>query len=160
MRKKYNFLFVLIVISFICWSSSDLRGENKKLNNPAIEKYKKIREVLFMVDTNLYDGRFLLANRDKLNLNHNQIEKIEDLILDYESYIIRYNAEIKIKELRFASYLKSERMDRKEMEKYIRAIGNEKTNMIVRYINYLLDIKKILTNSQLVYLYKFKKEKK
>ena len=39
-------------------------------------------------------------------------------------------------------------MDRKEVEKHIRQISKIKTDMIVDYMNYLLDVKEILTPAQ------------
>lgn len=103
-----------------------------------------------LADNNLYDGRILLEAKDKLGLTKEQEEKIEDLMLDYEAFTIRHSGEIKIKELRFASYLKSGHMDRGEVEKYIREISKEKTNMIVQHMNHLLDLKAILTPGQLL----------
>jgi len=102
-----------------------------------------------LADDNLYDGRILLKVKDELGLTKAQEEKIENLMLDYEAFTIRHSGEIKIKELRFASYLKSGHMDRGEVEKYIREISKEKTDMIVQHMNHLLDLKAILTPGQL-----------
>lgn len=101
-----------------------------------------------LVDCGLYDGRIILSVKDKIGLTAAQEEKIENLMLDYEAFSIRNSGEIKIKELRFASYLKSGEMDRKEVAKHIREISNEKTDMIVRHLNHVLDLKEILTPDQ------------
>ncbi len=103
----------------------------------------------WLADSGLYDGRTLLRVKAELELTKEQTEKIETMMLDYEAFSIRNRGEIKIKELRFASYLKSGQMDRGEVEKYIREVSKEKTDMIVSHLNHLLDLKAILTPGQL-----------
>jgi hypothetical protein len=104
-----------------------------------------------LAENNLYEARFILDNREKIALTNEQAEKIENLMLENETSIIRDSAEIKIQELRFASFLKSQTadIDRKQVEKYIREISRQKTIMIVHHINYLLDVKEVLTGPQL-----------
>ncbi len=106
---------------------------------------------VFLAESDLYNARLILKMKDKIGLTNEQEEKIEDIMLAHEAFVIRNSAEIKIKELRFASYLKSEpgEMDRRQVEKYIREISKEKTDLIVHCMNYLLDLKEILTPSQL-----------
>ncbi|MDQ1353218.1 MAG: hypothetical protein QG657_3524 [Acidobacteriota bacterium] len=106
----------------------------------------------FMVEGyNLYDARFILDAQEDLGLTKEQTEKIENLMLENEATIIRDSAEIKIQELRFASFLKSQsdEIDRKQVEKYIREISQQKIIMVVHQINYLLDVKQVLTPAQL-----------
>jgi Spy/CpxP family protein refolding chaperone len=118
----------------------------------------------FMAEKNLYDARLILKVKDKIGLTIEQEEKIENIMLDHEAFTIRNGAEIKIKELRFVSYLKSEpepgKMDRKQVEKYIREISRKKTDMIVHYMNYLLDLKAILTPLQLQKMTEIRKKMK
>lgn len=104
-----------------------------------------------LAENNLYDARLILAAKEKIALTKEQTEKIENLMLENEAAIIRDSAEIKIRELRFASFLKSQSndIDRNQVEKYIREISRKKTTMIVHHINYLLDVKQILTPTQL-----------
>lgn len=113
------------------------------------EKVKKTRQAFFMAENNLYDARLILRIKDKIGITKEQEEKIENLMLDHEAFTIRNSAEIKIKELQFVSYLKSKEMDRKQVEQYIRVISKEKTDLIIHYMNYLLDLRAILTPSQI-----------
>jgi Spy/CpxP family protein refolding chaperone len=116
------------------------------------EKTHRHMEIaVFLAENDFYDARLILKVKDKIGLTEEQKEKIEDKMLAHEAFVIRNSAEIKIKELRFASYLKSEpgEMDRGQVEKYIREISKEKTDLIVHCMNYLLDLKEILTPSQL-----------
>jgi len=85
---------------------------------------------VFLAESDLYDARLILKVKDKIGLTNEQEEKIENIMLVHEAFLIRNSAEIKIKELRFASYLKSQpgEMDRRQVEKYIREISKEKTD--------------------------------
>ena len=114
----------------------------------------------FLTESNLFDGRWLLEKKDKIALTRAQEEKIENLMLAHEAFSIRCTAEIKIKELQFAAYLKTGKIDRKEIEKHIREIGKEKTNLIVDHLNYLLDLRNLLTNRQIETLMQIKEQKK
>jgi Spy/CpxP family protein refolding chaperone len=118
------------------------------------EKAHRYAEIaFFMAEQNLYDARLILKVKDKIGLTMEQEEKIENIMLAHEAFTIQNGAEIKIKELQFVSYLKSEtgpgKVDRKQVETYIREISKVKTDMIVHYMNYLLDLKAILTPVQL-----------
>lgn len=139
-------LFVLVLSVHTGLSAHTYPGET-----PGKKKVSRRHMGLMtmLADNDLYDGRILLEKKKELGLTPEQEEKIESLMLDYEAITIRYSGEIKIKELRFASYLKSGQMDRDEVEKYIREISKEKTNMIVQQMNHLLDLKAILTPGQL-----------
>jgi Spy/CpxP family protein refolding chaperone len=91
-------------------------------------------------------------------LTGKQEERIENLMLRHEAFSIRNSGEIKIKELQFAAYLKTGKTDRKEMGMYIREISRVKTNLIVHYMNYLLDVRDVLTPQQLETLKQMKKQ--
>lgn len=148
MNKRIFFILsVLVVLSLHTGLNAHAYpGESKEKK----EKSRGHRGVIAMLaDNDLYGGRTLLKVKDQLALTKEQEEKIETLMLDYEAFTIRHSGEIKIKELRFASYLKSGQMDRGEVEKHIREISKEKTDMIVQHMNHLLDLKAILTPAQL-----------
>lgn len=103
----------------------------------------------FWAQKDLFDARLILDAKDKIGLTKEQRQKIENKMLAYEEASIKNWAEIKVLELRFASYVKSEKVDRKEIEKVVREISARKTDCIVKYMNYLLDLKGILTAEQL-----------
>ncbi|NIM18006.1 MAG: hypothetical protein GTO45_38925 [Candidatus Aminicenantes bacterium] len=139
------FLIILFFQPALTVSPGD---KNKKEKEDTL---RQVKHLLFLTKNNLYDGRLLLQLKDKIGLTEEQEKKIEDLMLEHEAFSIRTSAEIKIKELQFASYLKSKakKIDRKQMERHIREISSEKTNMIVRYMNYLLDLRELLTRQQM-----------
>ncbi len=119
--------------------------------DPEEGPFNPIRTAFLMAENNLYDARLILAAKEEIGLTKEQAEKIENLMLENEANTIRQSAEIKIQELRFTSFLKSQskKIDRKQVEEYIREISRKKTTMIVHHINYLLDVKQILTPTQL-----------
>ena len=119
--------------------------------DPGEGPFNPPRTAFLTAENNLYDARLILAAKEEIELTKEQTEKIENLMLENEAAIIRDSAEIKIRELRFASFLKSQpnEIDRKQVEKYIREISRKKTSMVVLHINYLLDVKQILTPAQL-----------
>lgn len=116
----------------------------------ASRMWREIERTMPLSGHNLLNGRILLKYREKINLTPKQVEKIETLMMEYESFYISKTGEIKSKELRFAFYLRSgkKELDRKEMAKYIREISSIKTDVIVTHVNYLLDLKNLLTPQQ------------
>jgi Spy/CpxP family protein refolding chaperone len=132
----------------------------RRAQSPKNERPERLMHFLFLADSNLVDGRRLLEVKDKIGLTPEQEEKIENLVLEQEALNIRSSAEIKIKEMRFATSLGAGKMDRKEMETYIREISAAKTRLIVNYINYLLDVRDLLTPRQLEILRQIKVKRK
>jgi Spy/CpxP family protein refolding chaperone len=103
----------------------------------------------FMAERNLFDGRLILRFKDEINLSSDQETKIENLMLSFEEHTITKGAEIKVKEIRLTTYIKSEKINRREIEKILREISQMKINFSISYINYLLDIRDILTSPQI-----------
>jgi Spy/CpxP family protein refolding chaperone len=152
-------IFSLVILFFLpalTLSPGDRYKKEKK------DVLQQIKHLFFLAENDLYDGRILLRLKDRIGLTGEQEKKIEDLMLAHETVSIRSSAEIKIKELQFASYLKSrvEKIDRKQVERHIREIGSEKTRMIVHYMNYLLDLRNLLTPGQKEILKQMREEKK
>ena len=145
-------LVVMCVGAFVLLNA---RQEDKPLED---EAFNRRRHLFFLTDNNLFDGRMLLRIKDKIGLTGKQEEKIENLMLEHEAFSIRNSGEIKIKELQFAAYLEAGKTDRKEVEMYIREISKIKTNLIVHYMNYLLDVREVLTPQQLETLKQMKEQ--
>ncbi len=122
------------------------------------EVFNHIKHLAFLEGANLCDGRHLLELKDKIGLTREQEEKIENLVMLHEAFSIRNSAEIKVKELRFAAYLKSGKMNRNEIGSHIREISKEKTDLIIHGVNYLLDVRSLLTPHQLETLAQMKKK--
>ena len=145
-------LVVMCVGAFVLLNA---RQEDKPLED---EAFNRRRHLFFLTDNNLFDGRMLLRIKDKIGLTGKQEEKIENFMLEHEAFSIRNSGEIKIKELQFAAYLEAGKTDRKEVEMYIREISKIKTNLIVHYMNYLLDVRDVLTPQQLETLKQMKEQ--
>ena len=111
----------------------------------------------FLVEQNLFDGRFVIDFKNQVNLTQDQIHKVENLMLTFEEQFINRCAKIKIKEIHLANYIKSNQINRKKIEKIIRGISSERIEISILYLNYLLDIKILLKPEQIGKLKKFKK---
>lgn len=160
LKNKTGIMIGLICLTVLCAIPVvvfSFQGDRNVYEDRTI---KRINHFFFLTNNNLFNGRWLLGIKDTINLTKEQEEKIENLMLGHEEFSIRNSAEIKIKELRFAAYLKKKKTDRKEIEAHVREISNVKTNLIVNYINYLLDVRSILTPRQLEILKQIKEQKK
>lgn len=142
--------FAIVIIGMVPLSHYSLRAQSTShMSTDVKQKTKRFKRAFFMAENDLFDGRVVLKYKDKLSLTKEQEKKIQEKMLDHESFSIRNSAEIKIKELRFASYLKSNTIDREKVARFIRDISSAKTDLIVDYLNYVLDVKAILTPKQL-----------
>ena len=117
-----------------------------------------LRFGLYMAENNLFEARFILHLKSEIGLTAQQEQKIENMMLAYEENAIRRGSDIKVLELKFASLLKGNRIDRREMEKMAREIGKLKTDLQVDHLNYLLDVRDTLTPEQIQKLEKMKEK--
>ena len=81
---------------------------------------------------------------------------VQTFCIDCETH--RKQADIEVKGLKVRSYLKEEQVDRKNMEKMIREIAKMRTDLQVDQMNYLLDLKELLTSEQVAKIESLKKE--
>lgn len=150
--SKYKWIQVISIniLLMVLFFLSGLNVNAYQGEHPQRGDMGDLKTLFFMAENDLYDGRIILKMKDKIGLTKAQEEKIQDLMLEHEALTIRSSAEIKILELRFASRLKSGNgeINRKQVETYIREISSKKTDLIVHYMNHLLDLKKILTPEQ------------
>ena len=151
MNKKIIFLLVMVLLAgSLAQAQGGKRLRPNTLNN--------LRFGLYMAENNLFEARFLLRLKTEIGLSAQQEQKIEDMMLAYEESAIRRGSDIKVLELKFASLLKGDRIDRREMEKMAREVGRMKTDLQVGHLNYLLDVRDILTPEQLQKLEKMKEK--
>ena len=113
---------------------------------------------LFMAENNLFEARMILRLKSEIGLTPEQEKKIENMMLAHEETAIKRQADIKVMELRFAAALKKEKVNRREMEKMAREIGNYKTDMQIDHLNYLLDIRDTLNPEQIQKLESLKRK--
>jgi len=151
MNKKTVFLLVAILLLGVAAQAQDgKRLRPNMLNN--------LRFGLYMAENNLFEARFILRLKGEIGLAPQQEQKIEDMMLAYEENAIRRGSDLKVLELKFASLLKGNRIDRREVEKQARQIGAMKTELQVGHLNYLLDVRDTLTAEQVQKLEKLKEK--
>jgi Spy/CpxP family protein refolding chaperone len=151
MNKKAIFLMIMVLL---LGSMSQAQDSNRP--RPNMNMLNSMRFGLYMAENNLFEARFILHLKAQIGLTAAQEKKIEDMMLAYEENAIRRGSDIKVLELKFASLLKGNRIDRREMEKMAREIGKMKTDLQVDHLNYLLDVRDTLTAEQIQKLDKMK----
>jgi Spy/CpxP family protein refolding chaperone len=151
MNKKIIFFLLLLLML-----SVTIQAQAEKKPWPTM--FPNLRFGLYMAENNLFEARFLLHLKGEIGLTPAQEQKIENMMLAQEEAAIRRGSDIKVLELKFASLLNNNRIDRKEMEKMARDMGKLKTDLQVDHINYLLDVRDILTPEQIQKIEKIKKD--
>lgn len=150
MNKRVVFLLVMVLLLGTLSPAQDGKRLRPYLLN-------SLRFGLHMAENNLFEARFLLHQKDEIGLTAQQEQKIEDLMLAHEESAIRSGSDIKVLELKFAALLEAKRIDRREMERMARAIGGKRTDLQVQHLNYLLDVRDVLTAEQVAKLEKMKR---
>jgi Spy/CpxP family protein refolding chaperone len=148
-----NFIFILILLIFM---STTIQAQPDR--KPWPHMLNNLKFGLYMAENNLFEARFILRLQNEIGLTEEQGQKIENMMLAHEETAIRRGSDIKVLELKFAALLKSNRIDRSEMKKMVGAMGKLKTELQVDHLNYLLDVRDILTPEQIQKIDKLKKE--
>jgi len=151
MNKKITFLLVTVLLA-----GALLQAQDRKRLPPNM--LNSMRFGLYMAENNLFEARFILHLKTEIGLAAQQEQQVENLMLAYEENAIRRGSDIKVLELKFASQLKGNRIDRREMEKMVREIARMKTDLQVGHLNYLLDVRDTLTPEQIQKLEKMKEK--
>jgi len=110
---------------------------------------RHMRPGIGMAERVLFSVNMLLKYKDEIGLTSSQIEKIEGARTTTHEAHIRGRADIRVLELKFADLLKAGKVDRSAMEKLAREIGRKKTDLYLSNLNYLLDVKAMLTAEQI-----------
>ena len=149
-KKIIFFLMVLIMLSVTIRAQADKK--------PWPNMFPNLKFGLYMAENNLFEARFILRLKGEIGLTQTQEQKIENMMLAQEEAAIRRGSDIKVLELKFASLLKNNSINRREMEKMVRAMGKLKTDLQVDHLNYLLDVRDTLTPEQIQKIEKLKKD--
>jgi len=113
---------------------------------------------IHMAEKNLFSGRMLLKMKDEIGLTEDQVAAIEKMRTAQKENRIQREADLKVLQLEFDSYLKEEKINRAKLEKMVREIAQLRTDMQIETINHLLDLRELLTAEQLSKIDEFKKE--
>jgi len=93
-------------------------------------------------------AEMLLRMKDQLGLTPDQVAKIEKMNDQFSEASIKLHANIQIAEIKLKNILSKDNVDRKAAENMIRDIAKMKTDAQVDRINFMLDVKSILTPDQ------------
>jgi Spy/CpxP family protein refolding chaperone len=151
MNKRIVFaLIMVLLLGSLAQAQDGKRLRPNLLNN--------LRFGLYMAENNLFEARLILRLKGEIGLSAQQEKRIEDLMLAYEEKAIRRGSDVKVLELRFAALLRGNRIDRREIEKLAREVGNLRTDLQIGHLNYLLDVRDALSAEQVQKLEKMKQK--
>jgi Spy/CpxP family protein refolding chaperone len=153
MTKKVTILIALVLI----FVSMNLVAQHDATD---WDRVKHARFGIRMAEKNLFSGSMLLKFKDEIGLTAEQVSKIEEMSGLFQEAVIKKQADIKVKGLKVRSYLKEEQVDRKKMEEMIREVAKMRTDLQVDHMNYLLDLKDLLTPEQIAKIESLKKERR
>lgn len=152
MSKKIIILAIAaLMVSSIAFAMEPGPGDHRMMRHAGYR--------IMMAEKNLLPAHMLLKFKDEIGLTDSQIDKIDKMQDAYQEAAIKKQADVKVQELKLNSYLKEDKIDRGKMEKMIRAIAQMRTDSQIDHINYLLDLKDILTPEQVKKIDEFKKDR-
>lgn len=140
---KKTTIFVMSVLLLVSFSSF---VEAKAGNH---EMLKHMRHGVRMAEKNLFPAQILLKLKEKINLTKDQVITIEKMRDAHQESAIRRTADIKVLELKIGSYMEKESINRGKLEKMLRQVAAMKTDLTIANINYLLDLRDLLTPEQI-----------
>jgi Spy/CpxP family protein refolding chaperone len=152
--------FLTIIAAGLILMAANFNANAEVAPPPGRDMMKHARFGIRMAEKNLLPAHMLLKFKDEIGLTENQVGKIEKMQEQFSEYAIKQRANLKIKEMKFHAYLKKDKIDRKKMETMIREITKMKTDMQIAHMNYLLDLKELLTPEQLEKIETFRKERR
>lgn len=157
MTKKVTIIAAAVLMLTATVLFPQARGRNRQKRS---DMMKHSRFGVRMAEKNLFPAKMVLKFKDKLALTDKQVQTLENMLEAVQVAAIRAKAETKIQELKLQTYLKKNTIDRKKMGKMIRSIAKMKTNMKIDHMNYLLDVKGVMTAEQLQKIETFKKKRR
>lgn len=143
---------LLILVFLLAGMNTYLESKGK----PNMTKHMALGQR--MAEKNLLPGDFLLRFKDEIGLTADQVSRIEKMHIAFQESVIRRMADVKVKEMKLAVYLKGDKIKRSTAEKMIREISKLKTDTLVDRIYYLLDVKDVLTPEQIKKIDEVKKK--
>lgn len=111
-----------------------------------------------MMDRDSIPPRMVLRFADRIGLTADQVKKLNEMLTQHEERMIRGQADIRIKELQLRNYCNGEKIDRREMEKMAREIGDLRVRQQLDRMNLQLDVKALLNAEQRNKIEEMKKE--
>lgn len=151
---KKTTIFVISVLLLVSFNSL----LEAKARTP--EMLKHMRQGIRMAEKNLFPAQILLKLKEKINLTKDQVRTIEKMRDAHQESTIRRTADIKVLELKIGSYMEKGKINRGKLEKMLREAAAMKTDLTIANINYLLDLRDLLTPEQIKKIESIKSEMK
>lgn len=142
---------LLILVFLLAGMNTYLESKGR----PNISKHMMLGQRT--AERNMFHEQFLLRFKDEIGLTSDQVSKIEKMHIAFQESVIKRTADVKVREMKLASYLKGDKVKRSTAEKMIREISKLKTDTQVDRIYYLLDLKDVLTPEQVKKIDEIKK---
>jgi Spy/CpxP family protein refolding chaperone len=139
---KKTILIMAIMLVFVFGSLLDAKPRSQMMRHSGFN--------LRMVERNLLPARMLLRMKAEIGLTTSQVNKIEKMQLDYKEFVIKSSADVKLIGLKMKTEFNADKVNRVKVINLIKKIASLKTEMQISRINYLLDVKSILTKEQMV----------
>lgn len=124
MKKLIFVLAVLFMVTALDQETYPQKGDNPKSKN------------------------FRMNLKEQLNLSEDQENKIEALRLTQEEYMIKFRADLELKELEMRKLKSSEKFSRGAMINLTKEISSIKNDMALARINHQMDVYELLDESQ------------
>jgi len=102
-----------------------------------------------IAEQNLVSGSMLLKIKDEIGLSVEQISKIKQMRKLQEEKMAREGEKVKAIEKKISLELMQEKSDRKKLEKLLKEVAGLKTLGKIDFMNYLLDLRELLSEDQL-----------
>ncbi len=150
--KKQN-VALLLAVMFVMTLLPSLDAAQRRG-----DVWKRARFGMHMAEKNLYSCRMLLHLKDQISLSAEQIKKIEKMQAAFAETQLRGKTEVKVQKMKFDTYLKGDNIDRNKLAKLVKSVAALQTNLQLDRLNFLLDVKSVLTADQVKKLEELKKK--
>jgi len=106
------------------------------------------QEVFSQKRGNWNKNNYRMNVKEKLNLTDEQQNKIESLRLTHQEKMIKYKADLDLKELEIKKLKSSDKMSRSEMLRIEKGINVIKNEMALERVNHQMDVYDLLDSAQ------------
>lgn len=121
------------------------------------DMWRRARFGMRIAERNLYAGKMLLHIKDKIGLTAEQVKKIEKMQAAFTEAQLRGRTEVKVQKMKLDTYLKGNKIDRNKMAKMVKNVAALQSSLQLDRLNYLLDVKSVLTAEQIKKVEELKK---
>jgi hypothetical protein len=114
MTKKVTCILIAVMFVISFSFMAEAQGMGKRGQGKRGDMMRHAGFGLHMAEKNLFPGRMLLKFKDEIGLTANQVAKIEKMNEMFGEAKIRRQADIKVQQMKFQSYINKDKVDRKK----------------------------------------------